>query len=237
MFERTFTFWRNLMSRPAQRKSTKEERRMWVRYPADMQSSVQLADYPGEDRVPTRIRDISKGGANLLVDKPFQTGQLLRLELPREDGSPLQVLACVVRSLHEETGKYSLGCVFSRELTEDDLLGFGARRLRHSPEDQRTWQRFECNLQARFMKIGDPIQEWTPAQVINISASGVGLHVQSQVEAGTLLQLDLLGKDGKPVKTILSCVAHTTHRGEHEWGLGCNFIRELSESDFEELVK
>ena len=52
--------------------ATQDERRFWVRYPADLETSVQLADYPSEGRARARIRDISRGGINLVVDQRFQ---------------------------------------------------------------------------------------------------------------------------------------------------------------------
>ena len=214
-----------------------EERRFWVRYPADLETSVQLADFPSEERAHARIRDISCGGINLVVDQRFQAGELLSLELPSLDNPErvFTMLACVVRSTPEPGGRHSLGCVFSRELTDDDLFSFDARRVRHAPEDQRSWMRFPCQLRATFNKIGEPETLMRDARVCNISASGVGLEVKEAIDVGALLNVHVAGKPGHE-RTLLACVVHVVKQGDADWQLGCNFIRELSESDFQSMM-
>ncbi len=239
MFGQQLTFWRRLVGKhePASQTATDDERRFWVRYPADLKSSVQLADYPGDDRVPARIRDISRGGVNLVLEQGFQPGQLLSLEMPSTDNPErvFQMLACVVRSAPEPGGRHSLGCVFSRELTEDDLFSFGARRVRHAPHDKRTWQRFPCQLQATFHKIGDDEEDARTAHLSKISASGVGLEVTEAIDVGSLLNVHVVGNRGQQ-RTLLTCVVHAVHQGDSNWQLGCNFIRELTESDFQDMM-
>jgi hypothetical protein len=239
MFAQRFSFLRRLIGGGAAAPETvkTDERRLWVRYPADLDTSVQLADHPGEDRVPARIRDLSRGGANLVLDQGFPTGQLLSLEMPcPEDPERIfQILACIVRSTPEPGGRHSLGCVFSRELTEEDLFSFGARRVRHAPEDQRSWMRFACELKATFNKIGESESAPRAAQVKNVSASGVGLEVDEAIEVGSLLNLHVVGKMGQE-RTLLTCVVHAVKQGGANWQLGCNFIRELSESDFQDMM-
>lgn len=238
MFAQGFSFWRRLLGKtePDPAAASNDNRRFWVRYPADLPSSVQLADHPGEDRVPARIRDISRGGVNLLLDQSYQPGQLLSLELPcSEDPEKVfHLLACVVRSLPEQSGRFSLGCVFSRELSEDDLFSFGARRVRHAPEDQRTWMRFPCQLHATFSKVGEPDDTARTAQISNISASGVGLEVKELVDVGALLNLHVIGRQGHE-RNLLTCVVHSVQKDD-TWQLGCNFIRELSETDFQDMI-
>ena len=238
MFGRTFSFWHRLVGKPAGTIEAPAERRLWVRYPANLQTNVQLGTDPVvETRVSARVQDISPGGANLLVDHPFETGQMLGVELPQGGNEDKHtVLACVVRVVPDGEGQWALGCVFSRELTDDDLEGFGAKRVRHSPPDQRMWMRFATDRQASFQKVGDPENQNYLAQVINLSASGVGLAVTIAVEAGALLSVDLRGPDGDVARTILACVVHVTTQADGHWALGCNFIRELSEEDFQALI-
>src|SRR5439155_25252706 len=110
------------------------------------------------------------------------------------DESVYTVLACVVRAQRKSDGQWALGCVFSRELTDEDLLGLGARRVRHDPADHRQWVRFDCNLHARYQPIGAPGEPVEALQVLNLSASGVGLVVDRFIDAGVLLNLELRGK-------------------------------------------
>ncbi len=237
MFERTFSFWRRLVGKPsAPSQEAPAERRLWVRYPANVQTAVQVADRSiPQQRFQAQVRDISLGGANLVVDSPFESGQMLSVELPCYEGAETHtVLACVVRS-ENENGHWALGCVFSRELTDEDLQGFGARRERHPHSDQRTWMRFRTDRRAIFQKVGGVENQNFTAQVINLSASGVGLCVAIPVDNGTLLSVRLEGSDGE-ARTILACVVHVAHQEGGDYALGCNFIRELSEEDLKALV-
>jgi hypothetical protein len=242
MFERTFSFWRRLVGNEpagaghAPSENGHDERRLWVRYPADLKTSVELANPAQAFKAPAKIRDISRGGANLILDQQIQPGQLVNLELPNADDSVYAILACVVRVHREPSGKYALGCVFSRELSEEDLNRFGARRLRHAPEDQRVWMRFATCVKASYEQIGVGEQPRREAQVLNLSASGIGLLVDHFIDAGALLNVDIVGKEGGAARTILSCVVHVNERDSGDWALGCNFIRELSEEDLRALV-
>jgi c-di-GMP-binding flagellar brake protein YcgR len=239
MFERTFSFWRRLVSKvqhpPA---AAPQDRRLWIRYPAELETNVQLASEAlQQSRFSASVRDISLGGAHLLVDRAFETGQMLSLELPQAGSEESHtVLACIVRVVPLGEGQWALGCVFSRELTDEDLEGFGAKRVRHPPSDQRTWMRFPINLKANFQIIGDPANRSFSAQVINLSANGVGLEVTLAIDAGALLSVDLIGTEEKVIRTILACVVHVTTKSSNHWSLGCNFIRQLSEEDLKALI-
>jgi hypothetical protein len=129
-----------------------------------------------------------------------------------------------------------LGCTFARELSEDDLEAFGARRERHGPADQRTWVRFATDVKASYQLIAGEGAAPKPAKVVNLSASGVGLLVAEAVENGALLSVELHAGQGDFTRTMLSCVVHVTARPAGEWALGCNFIRSLSEEDLKALL-
>jgi hypothetical protein len=238
MFEKTFSFWRRLVgTAPAsQAAPPQDDRRLWIRYAADLQGNIQLAEKQGSAKILAKIRDLSLGGANLLVDRPLQAGQMLSLELPAYKDEIRTVLACVVRVLPQNDGKWSLGCVFSRELNHEDLGSFGAQKVQASEDDNRTWVRFFCALKASYRKVGDPAEQSQSAQVLNISANGIGLSVQPTLEAGALLNVDLHDKSGRMVRTILACVVHTTLRAGGDYAVGCNFIRELSEEELQSLL-
>ncbi len=244
MFERTFTFWRRLVGMPAESTPVQpandgatvhDDRRLWVRYAAEGEARIQIADQPESEKIAVKIRDLSQGGANLVSDLPIQEGQIVSLELPFDEGEVYTVLACVVRVV-PDNAQWSLGCVFSRELSNEDLAHFGAEKIKHNPEDQRTWVRYDSTLRARYQKIGQPDQPHVEAQVLNISASGVGLVMHEPSVAGTLINLDLLDRNGQHLRTILGCIVHTTTRTTGEHAVGCNFIRELSEEELNALL-
>lgn len=241
MFERTFSFWRRLVGKSQSVSSSAEsadaDRRLWVRYAVDLETTYHPAGFPETGQLSARVRDISRGGANLIVSREFLAGELLSVELPRGNGhTGHSVLACIVRVEPASGDEWNIGCVFAHELNQDDLDDFGAKRQKHPPSDQRTWMRFPCNIQVAIQSIGGENGVRIPAQVLNISASGIGLLVKEAIETGVLLNVNLYGGPGKGDRTILACVVHVTTQAEGEWALGCNFIRELSEEDLHALV-
>src|SRR5262249_20342649 len=131
---------------------------------------------------------------------------------------------------------WALGCVFARELGDADLESFGARRERHASADQRQWMRFPCNVKAAYQKISSLQTAPAEAQVLNISASGVGLMVKEQIEAGTLRSVGLQPPTGEVGFTMLACVVHVTAQANGDHALGCNFIRELADADLDALL-
>jgi|SRR5581483_1337253 len=239
MLQHTVSLWRRLVGKTEQaaveaNAATADERRLWVRYPADLNALVQAAGNQ-DTRLSAKVRDVSQGGACLLMNRTFQPGQLLSLELPSADATAIHtVLACVVRASPESGGQWAIGCVFARELTAEDMEGFGAQKVRPAPPDKRTWMRFPTNIKATYQKIGDAEQLAYSARVLNLSASGIGLLVKDAIETGALLSLDLVGASAS--RTILACVVHATTHGNDELALGCNFIRELGEEDLQALL-
>jgi hypothetical protein len=234
MFEKTFSFWRRLVGNaPA---PDQQDRRLWVRYAADFPGHVHFANGTTEGKILARVRDLSVGGASLEVDRRLPLGQMLTLELTGANDEIRTVLACVVRTTAQSDGNWSLGCVFSRELSDDDLERFGARKTQPASHDKRTWVRYDCDVMAAYRKVGDPVALSHPAKVLNISANGIGLSVHPAVSAGALLNVDLHDRTGRMVRTILACVVHTEQRAGGELAVGCNFIRELGEEELESLL-
>jgi hypothetical protein len=237
MFERTFTLWRRLLGSRPRRPVDDEDRRVWVRFPANLETTYRPADGEAGSRFSAVIRDISRGGLSLIVDHTLEPGDLLNVELPGQaELATCCVLACVVHVSPLDTGGWLLGCTFARELSDDDLAPFGARRTKSSSSGQRNWDRFACELLATYQLPTAPESGQRQAKIVNISASGVGLLVDQDIDNGTLLSLELRSPTAGMLKTMLACVVHVTRRGESTWALGCNFITELSETDLLALV-
>jgi c-di-GMP-binding flagellar brake protein YcgR len=239
MFERTRSFWRRLLARatPGQGPLGMEERRVWIRYRADLQTSYKPASAPETTRLSTHVRNISLGGINLVGSRPFQPGELLTVELPGStEQSRYDVLACVVHCTEERPGECSLGCNFSRELTDDDLASFGAKREKSEPPDQRQWRRFAARVTAIYQPVAQDNKDRLTAQVLDISPSGLRLLVEREMENGTLLSVELHNGAGTRGPTMLACIVHVNCLGDKGWVLGCNFIRSLNEQDLEALV-
>jgi hypothetical protein len=212
-----------------------EDRRVWVRHSADLETTCQPAASPDSKPFSARVRNISCRGISLLVDRSFEPGELLSVELPGlAEGSTYTVLACVVHARAEGDDGWVLGCSFARELSNEDLEAFGARRQRPRPPDQRAWMRFPSTVTVSCELVnGAQTQRWT-AQVLDISTTGISLLVTRLLTVGMLLSVDLHG-GGPQEPTILASVVHVTPRGDGEWALGCNFIRSLSEEELQAL--
>jgi c-di-GMP-binding flagellar brake protein YcgR len=238
MFEKTFTFWRRLVGKsdvlPV---SANQDRRLWVRHAIDLHGNLQFSEPADSEKILAHLRDLSIGGASLVVDRAVDAGEMVVLELPADRGEIRTVLACVVRVSPQPDGKWSLGCVFSRELSQEELDRVGAQKLPAAEDDdKRTWVRFSCELHAAYRKVGDPTNQAFAAQVLNISANGIGLAVTQTLAAGGLLNVDLLDKAGQVARTMLACIVHTTMRAGGDLAIGCNFIRELSEEELQSLL-
>lgn len=240
MFGKTFSFWRRLMGleepqRPAKTADAQQDdRRVWVRYPAELMTTFRPATHDDHARLSALVRDVSQGGINLLSDKRLEPGQLLSIELPRSGTETHQVLACIVR-VEKSEGKWSLGCVFSSELSDDELQSLGARRSLAASSDQRKFIRYACDIKAQFEAVADDSGRHD-AKVLNVSASGVALMVEREVEPGALLNVTLHSATGSASRTILCCVVHVASQEAGTWALGCNFIRQLTEDDLQALL-
>jgi c-di-GMP-binding flagellar brake protein YcgR len=222
---------------PAKLEGGAAERRVWVRFPADLETSYQTSPAAGAARLSARVRNISLGGINLLGNRAFQPGDMLSVELPgATEQTTTNVLACVVHCERQHGGEWSLGCTFARELTDDDLATFGARRERHLPSDQRQWKRFPCQVTARYQMVASDDARHRDAQVLDISATGVGLLVDRAIDNGTLLSVELQNAAGTTERTMLACVVHVTRQSNTQSALGCNFIRSLSDEDLRALT-
>ncbi len=241
MFQRTFSLCRRLIGQTAPSDATgttvtHDDRRLWVRYDAALQTQVQVARSGQVERIAAQVHDVSIGGANLVTDLPFAAGQLLSVELPAANGEVQLVLACVVRCSPLGDGQWSLGCAFSRELANGELDRWGADPAVPSVEDQRSWVRHQCNLKAAYERVGEDDPQTYDVQVLNVSASGVGLMMQNRVEPGALINLRLYSPAGALLRTILACIVHSTERASGEVVAGCNFIRELGDDELAALL-
>jgi hypothetical protein len=240
MFQRTLSSlgqvvrWRK--TEPTKLLEEHSERRIWVRYPCDVEATCQPADHLDGMRLSARVRNVSRGGINLVVDAPVQAGSLLSVELPgATPACSSVVLGYVVRVTQGSDGDWSVGCTFATELHDEDLEPFGARRIRHEPRDQRQWVRFPCNVQASYQLVKDPDPQVHSARVANISANGIALLSDRTVELGRLLSLELRSAGGHFTLKILACVVRLNSQGG-DWTVGCNLIRELSELELKALL-
>ena len=240
---RTLSFWRQVLGRTTeslaadQPTQAGEERRVWVRYPASAETVCEPVAAGDRKGLLARVQNISRGGINLLLDRGLQTGSLLCVELPGPSAhASYTVLAYVIHARSRPGGQWALGCAFARELSDLDLEAFGAQRVRSNVPDQRHWVRFPCSLKALYHPVTTgQVKKW-PAKVVDISANGIGLMVAQPVDAGALLSVELEGATPQAARVMLACVARVNRESGEERLLGCNFIRELTESELQAFL-
>jgi hypothetical protein len=212
-----------------------KERRAWVRYPSETMASIQTGHGSDSIGLAARVRTISLGGIDLLVDRPIEQGTLVSVELPGLGDRPVVLLACVVHVTSQAANQWVLGCTFSHELRDEDLRTLGAYRERAPVADQRSWVRVPCQTRASFQLVNGVQRQPQLAQVTNISPSGIHLIVREPAQPGNLLNVQLENSQGKGSLVILACVVHVSTTEKGQWALGCTFIRELEDKEFDAL--
>jgi hypothetical protein len=213
------------------------ERRVWVRSLSDVETNCKLAEAPATGRMSARIRNISRGGINLLVPQPLQPGALLSVELPGGGaGDEYFVLACIIHSAAQPNGEWGLGCTFARELTEEEVQSLVSRSIAPFESDERSFVRFPCPTKATYQFVNAPERQPGTAKVLNLSPKGIALQVPEEIEVGTLLSLELQSLSGTATVTRLASVTRLVPVEAGEWSLGCNFISRLSDQDMKSLL-
>lgn len=231
-----FREFRLFTAQPARRRA--DERRLWVRYPCEFETSFSPIRGSVAGRMEARIQDVSRGGTNLLTDEPCEPGSLLAVELPAaNEATATEALAYVVRCSPQAEGGWENGCVFALELPDKELARFGGLRQETSQSDQRSWVRFPCKARATYQRARLRNQAPLPAQLIDISANGVGLQVAEAIEIGSLLDIQIVSLSGGTSLPILVSVVRVSSGPGGHWLLGCNFLRELSNRELHPFVK
>jgi hypothetical protein len=98
------------------------ERRAWVRYPCDLDSSCRPVVAAPNRRWPARVRNVSSGGICVALDRRFEPGALLTIEVQAGGiGAAFTFVAKVIHVTKEESGNWLLGCAFRSQLSEDEI--------------------------------------------------------------------------------------------------------------------
>jgi CheY-like chemotaxis protein len=104
-----------------------QERRACVRYLCQLDGSCQPVGQPATGQTWVgKLRDISSTGVRILVNRRFEIGTLLVLELPRPGWDASRMLLCrVVRVSKPLVGdEWEVGCALARELSDDEVQSF-----------------------------------------------------------------------------------------------------------------
>jgi hypothetical protein len=235
MFERTRAMIRRITDTDSDTISM-DERRAHQRFSTNIETLCRIA-IDHSPVMKATIRDISQGGAKILIDQPLEEGSLITVDLPlSEDSTPVSVLACVMHTRETTRGMWSHGCTFSAELAEEDLKAFGAEKTRNTAGDNRVWKRFEAHGTVKYVKIPEDGETNGEGTMVNISPSGVGIMLDQPVEPGTVLRLELQRFPNSRAVNILACAVYLGESTDKGWLIGCNFIHELIDADVKALL-
>ncbi len=87
-------------------------------------SSLRIACYPAGsgllERRMVRIRNVSRTGIGLIVDRHWQPGIALILELPAEEGVR-SARARIIHATSQPGGTFLVGCSFDNQLTDAEV--------------------------------------------------------------------------------------------------------------------
>jgi len=214
------------------------DRRVWVRYTCDLESTCHSGQGRDELSWSARVRDISRGGVNLQLNRSFEPGAVLSLDMPLgPDNIPRTLQVRVVHVQAQGPGRWSLGCTFDETLAEEDLLSFQVKQPAPTAGEKRAWIRFSCNgdRPAQATLLINPHNK-IQAQVLNVSPGGVGLATKRHCEPGTPLKIELIDASGRTSRPMQIRVVHSTPKGKEDWVIGCAFETPLSEEDVAALL-
>jgi len=221
------------------RKSTQDsasqsgDRREFPRQPSAVQTVCQ--PLAGDLYLPARVRDVSQTGANLIVTHLLTEGTMVRVNVPGTPGGPhTTLLGCVMHSRELSTSSWAIGCMFSSELSPEEMRLFGGQKLDNGIDGQRSWVRSGAKgtISYRLLPADGVLRK---AEVSDLSTAGVGLIVDEKLDAGSALMVNLHRGSHKPDRPMLACVVYVTDRPDEKWAAGCQFLRELSNSELLEV--
>jgi hypothetical protein len=97
------------------------EQRGSERFNCAVPTTCQPPSAWGKDPWPCTICDISTGGLSLTLNRRFERGYGLAIQLPAEDGSSHTILAKVAHVRQHEEGGWFLGCDFISDLSDEEV--------------------------------------------------------------------------------------------------------------------
>jgi hypothetical protein len=207
-----------------------DEKRTAIRHSCKLDSACRPAIAAIDVSWPTKVIDISRGGLGLLVERRFEPGSLLEVDLQSVVPHFKRTLLVRVQNLRKQPdGLWILGAIFPSPLSDEELWALRSERVRPPSEGCRAWLRLPG-------EDGVESDQFWHAQVLNISPGGVCLTVPSPVDAGARLRLELQGGEECPPILKLAFVVHGTAQPEGSWLIGCAFAGELSERELQSLT-
>jgi serine/threonine protein kinase len=195
----------------------------------------------------------------LTGEMPFQgrgMASILKKKLQNDLIPPRQLVPAlservdwvVRRSLQADPSRRHPSCPeFVAALREDapqssvKSTGKHASHVRLRGQERRAWVRYQCsletscNLHTSVHRDQIELQDRWQATLQNLSVGGVGLILTRRFERGTMLTLELQGKEEAP-RYLEMKVARNERLGKGRWLLGCVFLEPLSKDELRKLL-
>jgi hypothetical protein len=281
-----------LHTEPAAADQSREDCRAHERHPCAMQGTCRpLSTWSQADtKWDARILNISLGGLCVQVHRRFEPGASLAIGFdgPPGDDAGL-IFARVMNARPAADGAWDLGCQFVSELSEEELFrlmdatsrpGSAAPLVQAvapsqllneeapAPEEadganQRVHDRHAPADHSILHLAIRPAFGGLPAVLADVSAGGIGLVLDRQLEEGAVLAIDMRGPDGEGTRR-LARVRHCRPCAEpaaapwvptvplvtrfarfifgtkpppprEAWMIGCQFTRPLDDDELNEL--
>lgn len=189
-----------------------EERRAAARCPSGQDAVCHPA--AGAAAMPAHVLDVSPRGVGLLVQRRFEPGTLLVLELAGAARRPVSVLARVVRLAARSDGWWLVGCTFFGEVDEEELRAFRAQPDVAAEVRSPAGQMAVCRRDSPGW-----IGRWT-AEIRDVSVRGVGLLLPAEVEVGARLRIEVVAEGEPPPVTVVR-VVRRERQDDGRWLVGC----------------
>lgn len=159
------------------------ENRAWERFPCGLSTTCQPVAARGGNEFawPAQIRDLSQGGMGIILNRRFEPGTGLAIEIPETDAYPGDTLLCRVVHATRCDGKWLLGCSLVSPLSEEELerlLGMGQAQPSRSANDFYVEETLHPEANTRLL--GPPTTQLIISEV----------------------QWEGPGDDGKPIKRL-----------------------------------
>jgi hypothetical protein len=111
-------------------------------------------------------------------------------------------------------------------------------RLPHpskEPQERRAYTRKSCNLVVICSLFPQEAEAGLPAKMHNISANGVGLVLDRQIEGKTIM-VQLQDQAGSFVLKKIARVRYVQAGGANQWLLGASFVKNLETDELSWLL-
>ncbi|HLJ93547.1 MAG TPA: PilZ domain-containing protein [Gemmataceae bacterium] len=120
----------------------------------------------------------------------------------------------------------------------DRIVPSSLKSKKRSPgAEGRAWVRYPCDSAISFQPLESRKDgNWRPAKIVNISAKGLGLRLETPVQRGAILCVLLEATANRFSQPLLVRVVRVGERGPNGWQVGCTFAIPLGEEELRALL-